>query len=386
MDRAAGQIETCSLVRVFFLNRSEGWFFYIFLRKALRMAVLQLILLPFSYCYGLLMMVRNWLFDAGILKSRAFDVPLISVGNLTAGGTGKTPHIEYLIGLLQEKYQVATLSRGYGRESSGYILASKRSNYKYIGDEPMQFVRKFPAIRVAVDANRTRGISALLKKFPHLNVILLDDAFQHRRVKPGLSILLTDYHRLYPEDHVIPSGLLREFPCGARRADIIVVTKTPKVFSPITRRRILEDIHPLSRQQVFFSYIRYEEPVAAFEWPDPFLSKYSSLLLVSGIANDDPLREHLERRCTELIRFKFPDHHPFTENDIRKIKAAFDALPTKKKAIVTTEKDLMRLRIPDFQSLLKSLPIYYQPITVCFHGPDQAAFDQSVLNYVGRNV
>jgi tetraacyldisaccharide 4'-kinase len=349
------------------------------------MRFVHLLLLPLSFCYGLLMMVRNWMFNTGILKSAVFDVPVISIGNLSAGGTGKTPHTEYLIRLLKDRFFVATLSRGYGRDSTGYILASRRSNYKYIGDEPMQVVRKFPEIKVAVDTRRERGINALLKKFPSLNVILLDDAFQHRRIKPGLSILLTDYLHLYTEDHVIPSGMLREFRCGAKRADVIVVTKTPKVFSPITRRRIIDELKPKPHQQVFFSYIRHHEPVAAFDWPDPFQQRYSYILLFSGIAYDDPLREHLERKCTELVRMKFNDHHPFSEEDLRAVKDKFENLPSQKKVIVTTEKDLMRIRTPELSQILRGLPIFYIPIDTEFHGTDKEQFDKTVVEYVAKN-
>ncbi len=348
------------------------------------MGFLQIILLPLSYCYGLVMMVRNWMFNAGILKSAIFDVPIISVGNLSAGGTGKTPHIEYLIRLLRERFFMATLSRGYGRNSSGYVLASRRSNYKYIGDEPMQFVKKFPEVKVAVDTVRERGIQSLLAKFPSLNTILLDDAFQHRWIKPGLSILLTDYHHLYTEDHVLPSGRLREFPCGAARADIIVVTKTPKVFSPITRRRIIEDLKPRPNQEVFFSYLHHLEPVPAFEWPVPFQQRYPFILLFTGIAYDYPLREHLERKCTELVRMQFNDHHPYSEQDVNDIKKRFEDLPSQKKVIVTTEKDLMRLRLPELQHLLKGLPLYYIPVQAEFHPGDKENFDRKIVGFVEK--
>jgi tetraacyldisaccharide 4'-kinase len=349
------------------------------------MRFIHILLLPLSYCYGLFMMVRNGMYNCGLLKSKSFDVPVISIGNLSAGGTGKTPHIEYLIRLLKDHYQIATLSRGYGRESSGYILASRRSNYRYIGDEPMQFVKKFGEVKVAVDGNRERGINSLLKKFPFLDVILLDDAFQHRRVRPGLSILLTDYHHLYTEDHVFPSGMLREFPFGAKRADIIVVTKTPKVFSPITRRRIIGDLKPKRHQHIFFSYIHYDEPLAAFGRPDPFKQRYSYILLFSGIANEDPLREHLERKCTELVRMKFSDHHPYSEDDVLKILKQFNDLPSHKKVIVTTEKDMMRLKLPELVPHFKSVPFFYIPISVEFHGNDKAAFDTTITDFVAKN-
>lgn len=199
---------------------------------------LQLLLYPLSICYGLIVHGRNLLFDFGILASKKFPLPVISVGNLSVGGTGKTPHIEYLIKLLIDNYKIATLSRGYGRKSKGFIEASIQNNVFDIGDEPMQFVNKFSEVVVSVDEKRATGIQQLLATHPELQVILLDDAFQHRYVKPGLSILLTDYSRLYMADYLLPCGTLREFGTGAQRADLIVVTKTPKIFSPITRRRI----------------------------------------------------------------------------------------------------------------------------------------------------
>jgi tetraacyldisaccharide 4'-kinase len=348
--------------------------------------ILQVILLPVSLCYGLAMTVRNLLFDLHVLPSKTFDKPVISVGNLTYGGTGKTPHIEYLIRLLMPGMFIATLSRGYGRESNGFILASKRSNVKYIGDEPLQFLKKFEGVKVAVDEKRSRGIHLLLEKYPELNVILLDDAFQHRYVKPGLSILLTDYHRPYTEDLILPSGTLREFRTGAARANIIVVTKTPRIFSPITRRRIVEELKPTSRQHVYFSYIKYVEPVPVFDIPDlTFPAKVTNILLFTGIANDYPLREHLERMCSELVVMKFPDHHPYTIKNVEEITRRFHDLPTQKKILITTEKDVMRLKTPELSTYLKNLPLFCVPMEIDFHGADKEKFDNEILRYVKQN-
>ena len=348
--------------------------------------ILQVLLFPVSLCYGMVMQVRNLLFDMHILPSMTFDRPVISVGNLTYGGTGKTPHIEYLIRLLSPGKFIATLSRGYGRQSDGFILASKRSNVKYIGDEPMQFQKKFENIKVAVDEKRSRGIRILLEKFPELKVILLDDAFQHRYVKPGLSILLTDYHRIYPEDTILPSGTLREFRTGARRADIIIVTKTPKIFSPITRRRIMEELKPDSRQRVYFSFIKYIEPVPVSDPLNLTLPpKLTNILLFTGIANDYPLREHLERMCSELIVMKFADHHPYTVKNIEQIIRTFRNLPTQKKIVVTTEKDVMRLKTPELSAYLKNLPLFCVPMQIDFHGTDKEKFDNEILQYVEKN-
>jgi len=346
----------------------------------------QLLLLPFSLLYGVITMIRNLLFDFGILPVREFNTDIISLGNLSCGGTGKTPHTEYLIRLLHDRLSVATLSRGYGRQSKGFILATKRSAFKYIGDEPVQFARKFGNIKVAVDENRIHGIEELQTKVPKLDVILLDDAFQHRYVKPGLSILLTDFHKLYINNLMLPSGTLREFPAGAKRADIIIVTKTPKVFSPITRRRIISELKPRSHQQVFFSFIRYADPKSGSSGTGstaPFDKSY--ILLFTGIANDYPLREYLRRHCRELEVIKYPDHHPYTLDDLRNIKSRFDDLPSKKKVMFTTEKDIMRLKTPELNNFIKRLPLFYLPIEIDFHGNDKEQFDQTILNYVKKD-
>jgi tetraacyldisaccharide 4'-kinase len=332
------------------------------------------------------MMLRNLLFDLGILPSEKFDIPVISVGNISFGGTGKTPHIEYLIRLMDGPILTATLSRGYGRDSKGFVLASRRSNVKYVGDEPLQFVKKFQNLKVAVDENRVRGIRKLMEKFPGLGLILLDDAFQHRYVKPGLSILLTDYHHLYPEDHVVPSGRLREFRSGAKRADVIIVTKTPKIFSPITRRRIMEDIRPQPLQQLFFSFITYGNYVPVNEDQDlAILQKLSNILLFTGIANDYPLQEEVGRKCSNLTIMKFPDHHQYQLKDLENIRSRFEDLPSRKKIILTTEKDLMRLKISEFSNLLKNLPLFYLPIEINFHEKDKQIFDKLITDYVGQH-
>jgi tetraacyldisaccharide 4'-kinase len=347
---------------------------------------LQVILFPVSLCYGMAMQLRNLFFDLRILNSRSFSKPVISVGNLSYGGTGKTPHIEYLVRLLGDGRTLATLSRGYGRKSNGYIVASRESEVTSIGDEPMQFLEKFSNLVVAVDEKRSRGIQKLTEQFPDLDTVLLDDAFQHRYVKPGLSILLTDYHKLYSEDLVLPSGTLREFRGGAKRADIIVVTKTPKIFSPITRRRIIEELNPEARQQVYFSFIKYVDPVTVYDDPQlVFPAKATNILLFTGIANDYPLREHLERMCSELIVIKFPDHHPYTIKDLEEIGRKFNDLPTQKKVLVTTEKDAMRLKTPELSAYLKNLPLFCVPMEIEFHGTDKEKFDNEILRYVAKN-
>lgn len=332
------------------------------------------------------MQIRNVLFDTHILPSQSYEVPIISIGNLSYGGTGKTPLIEYMIRLLAGHQPLATLSRGYGRSSKGFILATRNSSDVEIGDEPMQFVRKFNGIRVAVDEKRRHGISTLLSQFPDLKAILLDDAYQHRYVKPGLSLLLTDYHKLFTEDYVLPSGTLREYRSNSDRADIIIVTKTPKIFSPITRRRIIDDMELKSNQRIYFSFIKYLDPV-----PYPgslrkdFPVKITNILLFTGIANDYPLVEHLTRMCSEIIVMKFQDHHPFTAKDLDEVGKRFDNLATQKKVIITTEKDIMRMNRPELSTKLERLPLFYVPMEVDFHGDDKQKFDNEILNYVTKN-
>ncbi len=347
---------------------------------------IQILLFPLAICYGLIIHIRNLLFDFHILPSKLFPLPVISVGNLSVGGTGKTPHIEYLIRLLQPYYKIATLSRGYGRKSKGFVEASNLSDARQIGDEPMQFVNKFEDVIVTVDEKRTRGINSMLEKHPELQVILLDDAFQHRYVKPGLSILLSDYDRLYCNDYPLPSGTLREFRSGASRADIIVITKTPKVFSPITKRMILENLNLSPGQQALFSYISYGELFSVFTTDEIAVpAKITNILLFTGIASDYPLRERLERMCSDLVVEKFPDHHPYSQKDIEKIIGRFKDLPTQKKIIVTTEKDVMRLKNQEFVGYFKNLPLFCIPMKIEFHGTDKTTFDEAILKYVKEN-
>lgn len=344
---------------------------------------------PFSLLYGIATGVRNKLFDWGVLHETSFDIPVISVGNLSAGGTGKTPHIEYLIRLLSShKTQLSTLSRGYGRKTRGYVLADSESGPSDIGDEPCQFLRKYKGIRVAVDEKRPRGIKRLLAEAPPSDCILLDDAFQHRYVKPGLSIMLTDYFQPYYKDHVLPSGRLREFRSGARRADIIVVTKCPPVLSPITRNAILHKIRPDAKQHVYFSHLTYGRLTPMDPETTPELApdrKFYAILLIAGIANTYPLEEHLKRNCIDLEISKFSDHHRYTRQDLMLIREIFCNIVGKNKVIVTTEKDRVKLEEKEFAEILKGLPIYYQPMQVEFFKNDKTWFDNQILEYAGKN-
>ncbi len=331
------------------------------------------------------------MYDWGIFSSQGFELPTISVGNLTVGGTGKTPHIEYLIRLLKPEFYIATLSRGYGRKTSGYILSDTQSSAQDIGDEPLQFKKKFSGLRVAVDGKRVRGITNLLKEFPSLQAILLDDAFQHRAVKPGLNIILTDFSNLYSKDHVVPSGSLREFRSGIVRADIIIVTKCPEILLPIERKRLLSEIAPKPHQRVYFSFIRYGDfiPVSG-DGTNPLSKEYYfernySILLLTGIANTRPLEYYLKDKVKNLVPIKYQDHHQFTKSDIQSIQKIFNNIASANKIILTTEKDAMRLKSIEYAEIIKSLPLFYIPIEIEFHNSDKNEFNEQIINYVRAN-
>jgi tetraacyldisaccharide 4'-kinase len=313
---------------------------------------------------------RNFLYDKGIFKSYSFDLPVIVVGNLSVGGTGKTPQIEYLIRLLSEKYKIATLSRGYKRKSKGFILADANANATIIGDEPFQFYSKFPNIQVAVDANRKNGIEQLLSQTSKPEVILLDDAFQHRKVKAGFYILLTSYNELYCDDFQLPTGNLRESRGGAKRANIIIVTKCPSDLSIESRIAIANKLNIESNQQLFFTTVAYDD----FVYSENEKRKVSEIqnidkLLLAGIAKPQSFFAHIQNNNEECLTF--PDHHHFTEKDILEIKNKAN-----NKIIITTEKDFVRLkeRIPKEQ-------LFYLPIQskFLFEGIN---FDKTILNYV----
>jgi tetraacyldisaccharide 4'-kinase len=351
------------------------------------MEFLRLFLLPFAIIYEIVTRLRNWLFDWKILSSRTFPLPVISVGNLSAGGTGKTPHTEYLIRLLSNDYQIATLSRGYGRKTRGFRIANENDNAGTIGDEPSQFYNKFPEITVSTDEKRRRGITSLLNLKPELDLIIMDDAFQHRYVKPGLSILLTDYHKLYSKDYPLPLGTLREARSGARRADLIVVTKTPNVLSPFDRELIVDSLKPKSHQQIFFSFVKYGEIRSVWN-PEEVIdtaTKFSVIILVAGIANPYPLEFELRNRCSDLIVLRYKDHHKYTSVDFEQISRNYSDIYTRNKLLVTTEKDAMRMLDPEVKEMASQLPFFYVPMEVDFHHSDKEKFDNTVINYVRTN-
>jgi len=357
------------------------------------MKFLRIIAFPLSFLYGMILAVRNKMYDWGIFSSEEFEVPVISVGNLCVGGTGKTPHIEYIIRLLKTEFYLATLSRGYGRKTKGFLIADTQSTAAEIGDEPMQFKRKYNNVRVAVDAKRVNGVSRLLKNYPSLQTILLDDAFQHRAIKPGISIMLSDYSKLYPHDFVMPTGSLREFRSGAQRADIIIVTKCPNILLPIERKRLISEIRPMPHQRVYFSYIKYGDILPLngnCEQKNPFPKEFYfernySMLLLTGIANTAPLEYYLKDKVKNMERAKFPDHHVFSKTDIENIKKIFNNIAAPNKIILTTEKDAMRLKGPEYAEALKDIPVFYMPIEIDFHDKDREEFNEQITHYVRAN-
>lgn len=338
------------------------------------MNILRKILFPFAILYGFITGIRNFLFDKGILKSTSFNIPVLVVGNLSVGGTGKTPQIEYLIRLLQDHYKVATLSRGYKRQSEGFVLANSNSNAMILGDEPFQYYQKFPSILVAVDANRTNGITQLLSNQKKPQVVLLDDAYQHRKVKAGFYILLTAYGDLYAEDFMLPTGNLRESRGGAKRASIVIVTKCPKDLSDAKQEEIRQKLKLNSAQQLYFTFIDYDnevygenEKIAVNE------IKSESKLLLAGIAKPTPFFDFLKNNEDQCLTF--PDHHHFSETDLDAIQKQAQG-----KKIITTEKDYVRLKDSKLVSQL-----YYLPIKSTFINKHQS-FDTTILDYVKANV
>jgi len=347
-------------------------------------------LIPLSWLYGAAVSVRNFCFDVGLLKSHAFHVPVISVGNITVGGTGKTPHVEYLIRLLKDKCNVAVLSRGYKRKSSGYLLADSNSTAYDIGDEPYQIKKKFPHISVAVDKKRVHGIRQLIEDNEQLDVIFLDDAFQHRYVKPGVNILLVDYHRLIIYDKLLPAGRLREPLKGKNRADIVIITKCPKELKPMEFRVIRKAMDLYPYQHLYFTTLEYEKPYGVFNGQSLQLSadEVSNVLLLSGIASPRHLQEDLKEILNDNCHIEvltYGDHHQFKSKDVERINETFAAMPSPR-IIITTEKDAARLSIAEGLSDEVQQAIYALPIRICFMQEEQAEkFDQFIKSYVMKN-
>lgn len=342
------------------------------------MTALTILLYPFSVLYDAVTSVRNHLYDTGIRPSATFDVPVIGVGNLSVGGTGKTPMIEHLIRLLGDEYRIATLSRGYGRKTKGIRIASEKEDASTIGDEPMQFYQKFrDKAVVAVGEERVLAVPYILDQHPDLTLILLDDAFQHRRVKPSFQILLTDHHNLFVNDYLLPAGRLRESRTGASRADVIVVTKCPPNISDDEMISIESSIRRYSRKAVFFTSICYGNVLPCNSAP---ASKPEKIILVTGIANPLPMEEYLRKNYRLVKQFAFPDHHAYSRKDLQSI---CDAAAGENAAVVTTEKDAVKMDVGVFDT--RSVPLYYLPIEMEFLKSGKE-FDEMVLNAVKSNV
>ena len=320
----------------------------------------RFVLFPLSVLYGLIIWLRNKLYDKNILKSASFNFPIICVGNLAVGGTGKSPMVEYLIRLLKDEYKVATLSRGYKRKTSGFAVADEYTTALDIGDEPMQFHKKFPDIKVAVAEERLVAIPQLLHQQPETNVIILDDAFQHRQVKAGLNILLTEYKNVFTRDFMLPAGDLRDVKSSYKRADILIVTKCKSYISEEEKIKMIEEIKPLPHQKIFFTKIEYGSPYHLFSKQEKFLSPEIHILLITGIANPKPIKEILNTYSSTYDMIRYRDHHIFSIDDLKEIKEQFDEIETDNKIILTTEKDGVRLA--KFENELKDLPIYVFPI------------------------
>ncbi|MBC8035495.1 MAG: tetraacyldisaccharide 4'-kinase [Chitinophagaceae bacterium] len=340
----------------------------------------RILLFPFSLLYFVIIWIRNQLFDTNILKSSPFNLPLICVGNLTVGGTGKSPMVEYLIRLLKNEFNVATLSRGYKRKTRGYALATSNTTALDVGDEPMQFHLKFPEVAVTVGEARLEAIPQLLHDKPDTDVILLDDAFQHRYVKAGLNILLTDYNNLYTRDWFLPAGDLRDQRSSAKRAQIIVVTKCKASISTEEKKSIEKELKPSGRQRVFFSTIQYGAPYHITLRSVYSITQKTEVLLVTGIANPLPLKRMLNEQARAYYQLAYNDHHIFTIDDLKEILTKFGNIQAEEKVILTTEKDAVRLM--KFEQELKDLPFYVIPIEQSFLFRQAPEFNNLVQSFI----
>ncbi len=343
----------------------------------------RILLSPFSLLYGLGIALRNSLYGTKLLRSISFSVPVISVGNLSIGGAGKTPHIEYLIELLRPYINVAVLSRGYKRKSKGFKIVNAQDQVRDAGDEPLQYRRKYQDIAVAVSESRATGIPELIKYFPAAQCVLLDDAFQHRSVQPGLNILLTEYDLPFTEDYLLPVGRLRENRSGAQRADVIVVSKCPETIAPELREAMTQAIDPQGHQLVLFSKYSYFSPYAIFNPSERIsLEEDTAVLLLCAIAASEYLESYVSEQVSEVITYKFEDHHYFTDRDLSTLQRSFENRVEKNKIILTTEKDAVRLW--EHRSFIQHhhLPVYVLPIKVDFLDQDGVIFDKLAKDYL----
>jgi len=341
---------------------------------------IRILLFPFSLLYALVVILRNWCYDKKILASAQFNLPVICVGNLAVGGTGKSPMVELLIRTLKHRFEVAVLSRGYKRKTRGYALADAHTTALDIGDEPMQFHSKFPEVAIAVGEERIVAIPQLLHDRPDTRAIILDDAFQHRAVRAGLNILLTDHSNLFTRDWWLPSGDLRDAPSGYRRADIIVVTKCPESLTEDERRAIKIEINPLKHQQVFFSSIQYGQPYHITKGNTTVINDKMEVLLVTGIANPAPLKKWLNDKAGSYYELAYSDHHIFSIDDLNYMIRRYNNIAEPNKIILTTEKDAVRLI--KFRQELEDWPFYVLPIEPQFLFSEQPRFTDLIIKFI----
>jgi len=340
----------------------------------------RVLLLPFSLLYGIIIIIRNFLYDKNVFHEASFNLPIVCVGNLALGGTGKSPMVEYLVDLLHNELRVATLSRGYKRKTKGYVLAGENTTALEIGDEPMQFHTKFPEVTVAVGEERVVAVPQLLQDKPGTEVIILDDAFQHRAIKAGLNILLTVYNNLFVDDFFFPTGDLRDQQGSAKRAEIIVVTKCPLNLGKNEKERLIKKLNRYKPKHIFFSAIEYGMPYHIITKNKKPFSLNDEVLLVYGIANPQPLKEYISDNTAAYEEISYRDHYIFSIDDLKDINKKFEKIQSSNKLILTTEKDAVRFL--KFKEELSNMPLYILPVKAAFLFNDAALFNQAVIDYI----
>lgn len=345
-------------------------------------SLFKILLSPISLLYGISVSIRNLLYDAGLLKSAVFSVPVISVGNLTVGGEGKTPHVEYLIQFLQDYLDIAILSRGYKRKTKGFRVVQLNDKVTAAGDEPLQFKKKYPKNVVAVSESRALAIPEIMSRYPGTQAVVLDDAFQHLSVKPGLNILLTNFAKLFTDDYLLPSGRLREWRSAYKRADVIIVSKCPIYDPEINREQILNKINPLDHQKVFFSYYSYGHPYFMYDPSKRIDISRHPVILICAIAQADYMMSYLEEKTEVISFYKFEDHHYFTNHEVSLIKQTYEANKASNPIIITTEKDATRFHEHGKFIVENRLPFFILPAKVDFHFQQGTEFDNHIKDFL----
>ena len=342
---------------------------------------MRYLLFPFSLIYESITSVRNLVFNYGIFKSQSHKIPIICIGNLSVGGSGKTPHTQYVINLLKHNYKVAILSRGYGRNSSSLQYVEINSSPNQVGDEPLLIKKTHPDCLVVAEKNRNKGVKQILKDFPETEIILLDDGFQHRWIKAGFNILITPYYSPYYQDYLMPVGNLRESKKGAERAQVIIISKTPEQSNPIEKNGMLSKLNLFANQTAYFSHIEYSKWKCINANNELQEEKTYSITLVTGIANPQPLVNHLQKAGHSIHHLEYHDHYKYTTKDIDNILAKYNADKSTKKLILTTEKDATKLR--EFKKQFGTENVYFAPIEVVLEQSER--FEKQILDYVAKN-